>query len=194
MGTSKFLNYGGHLTLNRRDSKFHVTDYDVGGINLIYSAEIFTWACGSGSTRVVILYGGARETHKFGLPSHLVKPTVIEGDSIEIKQHGSAWVVRWHVTPARLIIRVADLQVYLLWRNEAYNYWVLELPVSGPIGNYTSPSKSLVVVEAGYLIRTADLINKQLRLTGDVNATTIIEVIPSSATKLKGITFNGEVL
>ena len=32
------------LTLNGRDSKFHVTDYDIGGIIVRYSsAEIFTW-------------------------------------------------------------------------------------------------------------------------------------------------------
>ena len=32
------------LTLNGRDSKIHVTDYDVGAFNLLYSsAEIFTW-------------------------------------------------------------------------------------------------------------------------------------------------------
>lgn len=32
------------LTLNGRDSKVHVTDYDVGGTNMLYSsAEIFTW-------------------------------------------------------------------------------------------------------------------------------------------------------
>ena len=32
------------LTLNGRDSKVHVTDYDVGGTILLYSsAEIFTW-------------------------------------------------------------------------------------------------------------------------------------------------------
>ena len=32
------------LTLNGRDSKIHVTDYDIGGINILYSsAEIFTW-------------------------------------------------------------------------------------------------------------------------------------------------------
>ncbi|KAJ5177637.1 uncharacterized protein N7500_000336 [Penicillium coprophilum] len=186
---------GGHLTLNGRDSKFHVTDYDVGGINLIYSsAEIFTWTRGSGSTRVLILYGGANETHEFAVPRHLEKPTVVEGDGIKIKQRRSAWVVQWYVTPARRIIRVGDLQVYLLWRNEAYNYWVMELPASGPIGNYSSPSKSLVVVKAGYLIRTANLINNQLQLTGDVNATTEIEVISSPAKTLEGITFNGEVL
>ena len=35
---------GGQLSLSPRDSKVHVTDYDVGGINLLYSsAEIFTW-------------------------------------------------------------------------------------------------------------------------------------------------------
>ena len=34
----------GTLTLNGRDSKIHVVDYDVGGINLLYSsAEVFTW-------------------------------------------------------------------------------------------------------------------------------------------------------
>ncbi|KAJ5951939.1 uncharacterized protein N7479_010352 [Penicillium vulpinum] len=195
IGDIKIPQLEGHLTLNGRDSKFHVTDYDVGGINLIYSsAEIFTWARGSGSTRVLILYGGAGETHEFALPSQLGKPTVVEGAGIEIKQCRSTWAVKWHVTPDRRIIRVADLEVYLLWRNEAYNYWVMELPASGPIANYSSPSKSLVVVKAGYLIRTADLTNKQLRLTGDVNGTTEIEVISSPATSLKGITFNGEVL
>lgn len=195
IGDVEIPQLGGHLTLNGRDSKFHVTDYDVGGINLIYSsAEIFTWARGPGPTRVLILYGGAGETHEFALASHLGKPTVLEGDGIKIQQRGSTWVVQWHVTPARRIIRVVDLEVYLLWRNEAYNYWVMELPVSSPIGNYSSPSKSLVVVKAGYLIRTADLINKQLRLTGDVNATTEIEVISTPVTTLKGITFNGEVL
>ncbi|OQE44287.1 hypothetical protein PENCOP_c002G08254 [Penicillium coprophilum] len=195
IGDIKLPQLGGHLTLNGRDSKFHVTDYDVGGINLIYSsAEIFTWVRGSGSTRVLILYGGANEIHEFALSGHLEKPTVVEGDGIEITQRRSAWVIQWHVTPARRIIRVGDLEVYLLWRNEAYNYWVMELPVSGPIGNYSSPSKSLVVVKAGYLIRTANLMNNHLQLTGDVNATTEIEVISSPAKKLKGITFNGEVL
>ena len=32
------------LTINGRDSKIHITDYDIGGINMVYStAEIFTW-------------------------------------------------------------------------------------------------------------------------------------------------------
>jgi hypothetical protein len=34
----------GTLTLNGRDSKIHVSDYDIGGVNIVYStAEVFTW-------------------------------------------------------------------------------------------------------------------------------------------------------
>jgi hypothetical protein len=186
---------GGHLTLNGRDSKFHVTDYDVGGINLIYSsAEIFTWARGAESARVLILYGGIGESHEFALPSHLEKPTVAEGTDITVQRRGATWVVHWHVTPDRRIVQVADLEIYLLWRNEAYNYWVMELPASGAIGNYSSPSKSVVILKAGYLIRTADLIETRLHLTGDVNATTEIEIISSPVKHLQDITFNGEAL
>lgn len=147
---------GGRLMLSGRDSKFHVTDYNVGGINLIYSsAEIFTWARGAGSARVLILYGGSGETHEFALPSHLGKPTVAEGTDITVQRRGASWVIHWHVTPDRRIVRVANLEIYLLWRNEAYNYWVMELPASDPIGNYSSPSKDVVILKAGYLIRTA---------------------------------------
>lgn len=40
----QLTNYSTSLTINGRDSKIHVTDYDLGGINLLYSsAEIFTW-------------------------------------------------------------------------------------------------------------------------------------------------------
>lgn len=42
MGPTLIPQLGGKLSINGRDSKIHVTDYDVGGINLIYStAESF---------------------------------------------------------------------------------------------------------------------------------------------------------
>lgn len=35
---------GGQLSLHGRDSKVHVSDYKVGGHNVLYSsAEVFTW-------------------------------------------------------------------------------------------------------------------------------------------------------
>ena len=43
-GTISIPQLGPTLTLNGRDSKIHVTDYDIDGINMLYStAEIFTW-------------------------------------------------------------------------------------------------------------------------------------------------------
>ncbi|OTA62729.1 glycoside hydrolase family 35 protein [Hypoxylon sp. EC38] len=59
---------GGELVLTRRDSKIHVVDYDVAGINLVYcTAEIFTWAQDASGKRTIILYGGAGELHEFAI-------------------------------------------------------------------------------------------------------------------------------
>ena len=54
---------GGSLTLNARDSKFHVTDYDVSGVNLVYSsADIYTHSK-IGVKRVLLMYGLLDEIH-----------------------------------------------------------------------------------------------------------------------------------
>ncbi|KKY27463.1 putative beta-galactosidase e [Phaeomoniella chlamydospora] len=184
---------GGSLSLHGRDSKIHVTNYDVGGIDLIYStAEVFTWQK-SGNKSVLLLYGGAGETHELALPSSLGKPT-IEGSDVIISSNGSTLIANWQVEPTRRILHFGDsLDIYLLWRNEAYNYWVLELPAEAPISNFTSPSKSSVVVKAGYLLRTASISGTSLYLTGDLNSTTTLEVI-AGARNVSSVYFNGEKL
>lgn len=183
---------GGTLTLNGRDSKFHVTDYDVGGHNLIYSsADIYTHGA-TGDKRVLILYAGAGETHEFAFPAKLGKPTV-EGDSstVKIETVGSTVAVQWGVTQERKVLHYgSNLDVYLLWRNEAFNYWVLELEAASPVGNYTAPSKESVIAHAGYLLRTATKSGTALYLTGDLNATSPLEIVaglPGS----NNIYFNG---
>jgi len=186
---------GGHLTLNGRDSKFHVTDYDLDGINLIYStAEILTWARGHGSARVLILYGGAGEVHEFALSRQLGKPTVVEGSDITITTKGQAWVIKWNVEKNRRVIRVSGLEIYLLWRNEAYEYWPLELPSEDPIRNFSSPSKKMVIVKGGYLMRTVKVTGDQIEIIGDVNTTTVIEIISAPVHNLNTISFNKEKL
>ncbi|KAH8817367.1 glycoside hydrolase superfamily [Xylogone sp. PMI_703] len=186
---------GGHLSLNGRDSKIHVTDYNVGGVNLLYSsAEIFTWASGAGSARTLILYGGEGETHEAAFPSHLGRPSIVEGHGVTIKQKGAAWVIQWSTTPTRRIIQIGSLEVYLLWRNEAYNYWVLELPAAGPVGSFSSPSKEKVIVKAGYLLRSAKIAGTELQLTGDTNSTTSVEVISVPSSKISAISLNGQHL
>jgi hypothetical protein len=58
---------GGGLTLSGRDSKWHVTDYNLGDITLLYStAEIFTWQKFEQKT-VLVVYGGAGELHELAV-------------------------------------------------------------------------------------------------------------------------------
>lgn len=184
---------GGTLTLNGRDSKIHVTDYDVRGINLVYSsADIYTHSK-TGSKRVLLVYGLAGETHELAFLSSLGKPTV-EGDAstVKIATKGSTTVVQWQVTETRKVLHYgSNLDVYLLWRNDAFNYWVLQLEAPAPIGNYSSQTKETVVAKAGYLLRSATKSGTSLHLTGDLNATADLEIVaglPGSS----NIYFNGE--
>ncbi|KAI0907498.1 glycoside hydrolase family 35 protein [Ustulina deusta] len=191
LGNVSIPQLGGTLTLNGRDSKIHVTDYDVGGINLIYSsADIYTHGK-TGDRRVLLVYGLEGETHELAFPSKLGKPTV-EGGAAKIQTKGSAVVVQWQVTQTKKVLHYgSNLDVYLLWRNDAFKYWKLELESPAPVGNYTSPSKDTVIAKAGYLLRTATKSGTSLYLTGDLNATADLEIVaglPGSS----NIYFNGE--
>ena len=78
-------------------------------------------------------------------------------------------------------------------RDEAYNYWVLDLPNSDPIFNFTDPSNTAIIFKAGYLVRTAAIDGQVLYLTGDINETTTIEAVgvPSN---ISSLVFNGQGL
>ena len=77
---------GGMLSLNGRDSKIHVTDYDVGGINLVYSsAEVYTWVKCAQNGLVLVLYGGAEEIHEAAVPVSLGAPILVEGSGVIIR-------------------------------------------------------------------------------------------------------------
>lgn len=200
IGNVSIPQLGGELTLSRRDSKVHVTDYDVGGVTLVYStAEIFTWAQSESGKRTLIVYGGEGELHELAIDfSSLEHIPGCQTDSKggQYRQtRNSTYVYQWTVSRERQILKFDDeLEVYLLWRNEAYNYWAVELPAASPISNYSSPSKSSVIVNGGYLIRTADVSKGQLSLTGDVNATTNIELVFDPTDSVEKLTFNGQQL
>ncbi|KAL2816018.1 beta-galactosidase [Aspergillus cavernicola] len=186
---------GGSLSLNGRDSKIHVVDYNVGGIKLIYStAEIFSWKKAHAKS-VLVLYGGENELHEFGLPVHVGLPRETEGDGVVARRSKNAIIVQWNVEGSRRVLTFGNgLEIHLLWPNEAYNYWALDLP-RGRQGLYAAPSRAQdsVIVKAGYLLRTAEISGRTLHLTGDVNATTPVEVI-STPTVVSSIVFNGKRL
>ncbi|PWY65732.1 beta-galactosidase extracellular [Aspergillus heteromorphus CBS 117.55] len=188
-GTLTIPQLGGTLTLNGRDSKIHVADYNVSGTKIIYStAEVFTWKKFTDS-KVLVLYGGSGEHHELSIASRS-NVTVVEGSEsgITSKQTGSSVVVGWDVSATRRIIQVGDLKVLLLDRESAYNYWVPQLATDGTSPGFSSQETvaSSIIVNAGYLVRTAYLKDDGLYLTADFNATTTVEIFgaPSTAQSL----------
>ncbi|KAF9696246.1 hypothetical protein EKO04_005856 [Ascochyta lentis] len=175
---------GTSLTLNGRDSKIHVSDYDLGGTTLFYStAEIFTWHKYDDKT-VLVVYGGPGETHELALA--VTGLEVLEGDIKSITTRGYT-VLNFNVDGGRKVAKVGVesniVYVYILDRNEANNYWAID--------QAPHDSSNPVILKAGYLTRTAKVSGDTLALTGDLNATTPIEVIGAPSTVSK-VTFNGK--
>ncbi|KAL2823374.1 putative beta-galactosidase A [Aspergillus cavernicola] len=175
---------GGSLTLDGRDSKVHIVDYDVAGTNILYStAEVFTWKEFHNS-KVLVLYGGPGEHHELAVSSR-ASVKVLEGpkSSISSKRTRDAVVVAWDVATTRRIIQVGDLKIILLDRNSAYNYWVPQLGTENSIPYSTEKAAAAsIIVKAGYLVRNAFVKGRNLHLTADFNATTPIEVIGAPGT------------
>lgn len=105
---------GGKLSLNGRDSKFHVTDYDIGGVNVLYStAEIFTWKK-YGDKRVLVVYGGPNEEHELAI-SDAGKADIVEGDDVKSQEKGGATVLHYKTSSERKVVKLENgVYVYLL--------------------------------------------------------------------------------
>jgi beta-galactosidase GanA len=106
---------GTSLTLNGRDSKVHVSNYDIGGATLVYStAEVFTWHKYTDKT-VLVLYGGPGETHELTLAVTGYK--TLEGEVKTSATRGYT-LINWQATAERKIVRVGVAEpfiyVYLL--------------------------------------------------------------------------------
>ena len=116
----------GSLTLSGRDSKWHVTDYDIGGTTLLYStAEIFTWK-NFGKKTALVVYGGPGEEHELAIISKS-RATIVEGTGVTTKSTNTTTILNWHTSSTRRVVQVGSVYVYILDRNSAYNYWVPDL-------------------------------------------------------------------
>lgn len=183
----------GTLNLNGRDSKFHVTDYDVGGANLLYSsAEIFTWKKYSDKT-VLVVYGGPDEHHELAIAS-CANATLIEGSDVTLQNKNGNAIIAFDSSSDRRIVQLENnLFVYILDRNSAYDYWVIDLPSNAVSGNFSNSTvdTSAAIVKAGYLLRTVEVSGSSIALTGDLNATTSVEIIGGAPASASAVTFNG---
>ncbi|KAK1146759.1 hypothetical protein N8T08_002520 [Aspergillus melleus] len=162
-----------------RDSKVIVADYDLGGLNLLYStAEIFTWKKYDDRT-VLVLYGAIGEAHEAALITDERLDTV-EGEVITSSQGGDTLTFNWAPSKDRSVVKVGKLVIYLLDRNSAYQYFVPVLP-SDKRGAYgtSETNPDAVIVRAGYLVRSAQIADSTLKISADFNKTTEVEIIGS---------------
>jgi hypothetical protein len=113
LGTFSIPQLGGALTLNRRDSKIHVTDYPLGGAKLIYStAEVFTWQKYNGKT-VVVVYGGPGELHEMLIQAPASTPKVV-GSGVTVSNSTNGVIAQWQTTTDRRILKIGNLHIYIL--------------------------------------------------------------------------------
>lgn len=111
-GSLSIPRLGGSLTLNGRDSKVFVTDYDVAGTNLLYStSEIFTWKQFE-SSKLLILYGGTGEMHEVAVVSNSTF-TNLEG-SVVAQTLGSTHTFQWTASSTRQAVKLGDMIILLL--------------------------------------------------------------------------------
>jgi Beta-galactosidase, domain 2 len=116
VGTLNIPQLGGSLTLSRRDSKIHVTDYPVGDTTLIYcTPEILTWQRFQNRT-VLVVYGGVGELHEIAI--NTTEVTTITGERVIVKTvDNSLPVVQWQASATkRWIVKAGSLQIYLIGR------------------------------------------------------------------------------
>jgi hypothetical protein len=185
-GNISIPSIGGSLVINGRDTKIMVTDYSVGSYGILYSsAEVFTWQ-NYGSKTILILYGGSSELHEIAFKTN-VKPEVLEGQLANSKTSSDRTTVQWEVSSTRTVLKMNNLYIYLVDRNTAYDYWVLDIGAGrGTVTNATTS----VIVSAGYLVRTAEIEGNTLALVGDNNRTTTVEVI-GAPDQVRSISWNG---
>ena len=179
---------GDQLSLVGRDSKIHVTDFQLGHANLLYSsAEIFTYQK-IGSRQTLVLYGDDGQTHEFAI-ADAGQASLIQGSGATIKTVNGSVVVNTKTGSTRQIVKFSNgLFVHIVDRYTAYDYWVIN---SSGTENGGLP---IVHMDSGYLIRNVQLSGSVLTITGDLNTTSNLEIIGTPKNLVKTVVFNGNAL
>ncbi|PPQ68771.1 hypothetical protein CVT24_007713 [Panaeolus cyanescens] len=187
---------GGSLALNGKDSKIHVVDYAAGSNTLVYStAEIMTWATIDGRD-IILLYGNAGELHETALKFSTSTPPAVKvlSGSATIKEKvlsGGALALQY-TTNGQSVVQVgSNTLLYILDRANAYQFWVLHPPASGPMGQFEKENP--IIVKGGYLLRSVAVKDGVLAIKGDLNGTANFEIIAPTKDSAS-VTFNGSPL
>jgi hypothetical protein len=101
------------LTLNGRDSKIMVTDYDVRGSTLLYStAEIFTHQKYENIT-VLVVYTGPNEANELAIKTSGLAEVVAD-ESITLSLNATTTVIALSASEGRKMVKVDHIYIYIL--------------------------------------------------------------------------------
>lgn len=170
---------GNHsLALLGRDSKIFVANYDLcNRATLIYStAEVLTTKM-IGQECVLMLYGDDDQWNEMALDIVSRRP-LITGEDVTITSKDDYTLVNFKTGAKDKVVRLDGLTVWLVGRQSAYSTWVLDTvdPTTGNVP-YAVRATHKVIVKGGWLMRSALIHEKVLKVTGDINMTTTAQII-----------------
>ncbi|KAK7984309.1 putative PMA1-H+-transporting P-type ATPase [Apiospora arundinis] len=177
--------HGGAIALNGHQAKILVTDFKFGSKSLLYStAEVLTYSVVDGK-EVLALWVPTGESAEFSIDGVASAKLVSCGGcaNVKINEGGEAnkTTVSFMQNAGMSLVELSDgSRVVLLDRSAAYRFWSPALnndPLAS--GNET------VLVHGPYLVRSATVEGRTMKLTGDIaNATTLSVFAPKSVCSL----------
>ncbi|KAF8915220.1 beta-galactosidase, domain 2-domain-containing protein [Mucidula mucida] len=189
------------ITMGGRQSKIILTDYTFGSASkLLYSTAELYFAGSIDGRDVILLYGDAVQEHEFALEftgrehsslvansSALTYTDFLNSTTIVSVTNGSSGLFTVYDSTTQLVL-FADTHT-------ATSFYAPTIAgdSSNPFRNYWSlGSNESVLVGGAYLVRTADIMDGTLILTGDVNKDTILSIVAPAA--VSSILWNGASL
>ncbi|CAK5276447.1 unnamed protein product [Mycena citricolor] len=178
----------GNLTLAGRETKIVVTNYPFGQGMLVFStAEVMTWATFDG-VDTIVLYALAGQYVEISVlnPKH---QTIRTSGSNTISAKGGKGLVTISGTPSGLTFITFGTNKLIVGDKQTVSaFWAPRLSTGSAQYDLT-PETPSVLVSGPYLVRSATAAGSVLALTGDLNATTQLNVWGPQ--KFTSITWNG---
>ncbi|KAJ7264004.1 glycoside hydrolase family 35 protein [Mycena haematopus] len=174
----------GTLTFNGRESKILVTDYvfGTGKTNILYSTtEIMTWTT-IDNTDYIIFYAPPGQTGETSFLFNSAPNVNLAGTSgVSSTFSNGTLVLSYTLNGSSFVPITLDKTriVAMILDKPTANQWHAPI-IAGPgsFGNFFSiGSNETVLVSGPYVLRTASIHFNTLSLTGDLNGTTVMEVI-----------------
>ncbi|KAF7313122.1 putative beta-galactosidase A [Mycena kentingensis (nom. inval.)] len=181
----------GELVLAGRESKIIVTNYPFGSSKLEYStAEVATWQTFDGLNTILLYALNGQYIEIAAEATPRVKITTAGSKTISATVTGKTVTISG--TPSGLSsVTFGKTRVIVADKKTAASVWAPRLAssASGNAKYDLQPEIPSVLIFGPYLVRSASAKGSTLVLTGDLNATTTLDIFAPA--KFKSVTWNG---